>query len=53
MQILHPFAGSVQQYNEQLASPDCYRPGYCPQCQTKHRFCCKYREAEEDAVTSC
>ena len=36
MQILHPFAGSVQQYAEQLADPDCYRPGYCPQCQTKH-----------------
>jgi transposase-like protein len=36
MQILHPFAGSVQQYAEQLADPDCYRPGYCPQCQAKH-----------------
>ena len=36
MQILHPFAGSVQQYAEQLTDPDCYRPGYCPQCQTKH-----------------
>ena len=36
MQILHPFAGSVQQYAEQLADPDCYRPGHCPQCQTKH-----------------
>jgi Domain of unknown function (DUF6431) len=36
MQILHPFAGSVQQYTEQLANPDCYRPGYCPQCHTKH-----------------
>ena len=36
MQILHPFAGSVQQYAEQLANPDCYRPGHCPQCQTKH-----------------
>jgi len=36
MQILHPFAGSVQQYTEQLADPDCYRPGHCPQCQTKH-----------------
>jgi hypothetical protein len=35
MQILHPFAGSVQQYTEQLADPDCYRPGHCPQCQTK------------------
>ena len=36
MQILHPFAGSVQQYTEQLANPDCYRPGHCQQCQTKH-----------------
>jgi transposase-like protein len=35
MQILHPFAGSVQQYNEQLADPDCHRPAQCPQCQTK------------------
>jgi hypothetical protein len=36
MQILHPFAGSVQQYTAQLADPDCYRPGHCPQCQAKH-----------------
>src|SRR5260370_37590897 len=36
MQILHPFAGSVQQYAEQLTDPDCYRPGHCPQCHTKH-----------------
>ena len=36
MQILHPFAGSVQQYTEQLTNPDCYRPGHCPQCHTKH-----------------
>jgi transposase-like protein len=36
MQILHPFAGSVQQYTEQLTNPDCYRPGHCPQCLTKH-----------------
>ena len=36
MQILHPFAGSVQQYAEQLADPDRYRPDHCPQCQTKH-----------------
>src|SRR5881397_964007 len=36
MQILHPFAGSVQQYTEQLADPDAHRPGHCPQCQTKH-----------------
>jgi len=36
MQILHPFAGSVQQYDEQLENPNRYRPGHCPQCQTKH-----------------
>lgn len=36
MQILHPFAGSVQQYTEQLTNPDSHRPGYCPQCRTKH-----------------
>jgi transposase-like protein len=36
MQILHPFGGSVQQYNEQLSNPDSHRPGHCPQCQTKH-----------------
>ncbi|HUE24107.1 MAG TPA: DUF6431 domain-containing protein [Bryobacteraceae bacterium] len=36
MQILHPFAGSVQQYIEQLDNPDSYRLGHCPQCQAKH-----------------
>ena len=36
MQILHPFAGSVQQYTEQLADPDRHRPTHCPQCQSKH-----------------
>jgi len=36
MQILHPFAGSVQQYAEQLTNPDSHRPGHCPQCQNKH-----------------
>ena len=30
------FAGSVQQYIEQLDNPDSYRPGHCPQCQAKH-----------------
>ena len=35
MQILHPFAGSVQQYTEQLANPDGHRPAQCPQCQAK------------------
>ena len=32
MQILHPFAGSIQQYAEQIADPDRYRPDHCPQC---------------------
>lgn len=36
MQILHPFAGSVQQYTEQLSDPNLYRPSYCPQCQARH-----------------
>ncbi|MBI4877624.1 MAG: hypothetical protein HY822_23580 [Acidobacteria bacterium] len=36
MQILHPFAGSVQQYNEQLSDPDRHRPRHCPQCQAQH-----------------
>jgi transposase-like protein len=36
MQILHPFAGSIQQYSEQLSDPDRYRPDHCPQCQVKH-----------------
>lgn len=35
MQILHPFAGSVQQYTEQLADPDHCRPTHCPQCPAK------------------
>src|ERR671925_191414 len=36
MQILHPFAGSIQQYNEELSNPDAHRPGHCPQCQDSH-----------------
>ena len=36
MQILHPFAGSIQQYAEQIADPDRYRPNQCPQCQAQH-----------------
>lgn len=35
MQILHPFAGSVQQYVEQLSEPDQHRPACCPQCQAQ------------------
>lgn len=36
MQILHPFAGSIQQYAEEIADPDLYRPNQCPQCQAQH-----------------
>lgn len=35
MQILHPFSGSLQQYDEAIADPDCYRPDHCPQCQAR------------------
>jgi len=35
MQILHPFAGSVQQYLEAICDPDRYRPDHCPQCEAK------------------
>ncbi|MEZ5357119.1 MAG: DUF6431 domain-containing protein [Bryobacteraceae bacterium] len=35
MQILHPLAGSPQQYLTQLADPGLHRPASCPQCQAK------------------
>ena len=35
MQILHPFAGSVQQYLDQLDDLDQHRPAQCPQCRAK------------------
>jgi transposase-like protein len=35
MQILHPFAGSIQQYLGEISDPDRYRPAHCPQCQAK------------------
>ena len=35
MQILHPFAGSIQQYLEEIADPDRHRPDRCPQCGAK------------------
>lgn len=43
MQILHPFVGSIQQYFEEIANPDRYRPNHCPQCEadqppTAHGF---------------
>ena len=36
MQILHPIVGSVQQYLQEIADPDRYRPDHCPQCEA-HR----------------
>jgi hypothetical protein len=38
VQILHPFAGSIQQYAEQIGDPDRHRPNHCPQCQAQHRL---------------
>lgn len=35
MQILHRSSGTLQQYLEEIADPDRYRPGCCPQCQAK------------------
>jgi len=35
MQILHPFLGSVQQYEAELSDPEHYRPRHCPQCEAK------------------
>jgi hypothetical protein len=36
VQILHPFAGSIQQYAEAITDPDRHRPTHCPQCQAQH-----------------
>src|SRR6516164_2754830 len=35
MQILHPWTGSLQEYEQSLSDPDRYRPGHCPQCQAQ------------------
>src|SRR5207244_8691159 len=52
MQILHPFAGSIQHYFDEIADPDRYRPAPTPQCEaqlslTGHRF---YRRTLVDAA---
>jgi hypothetical protein len=36
MQILHPFAGSIQQYSKEISDPDRHRPDHCPQCAAPH-----------------
>jgi hypothetical protein len=51
VQILHPFAGSIQEYDQEIADPSRYRPDHCPQCQatqglTAHGF---YRRTLVDA----
>jgi len=33
MQILHPFAGPLQQYPEAISDPERCRPDHCPQCE--------------------
>jgi transposase-like protein len=38
MQILHRFAGSIQQYLEQISDRDRSRPDHCPLCQAQHRL---------------
>lgn len=35
MQILHAFAGSIEQYSKQLEDPDLYRPHFCPLCNSR------------------
>jgi len=52
MQILHPFAGPIQRYFDEIADPDRYRPAHCPQCEAKrpltgHGF---YRRTLVDAT---
>jgi len=46
MQILHPFAGSIKQYVEEISDADRYRPDRCPQCESRqplvgHGFYCR------------
>jgi len=36
MQILHPFTGSVQEYETEISDADRYRPDHCPQCEARH-----------------
>src|SRR5207245_10468026 len=36
MQILHPFAGSIPHYFDEISDPDRYRPDHCPQCEAQH-----------------
>jgi hypothetical protein len=35
MQILHPFAGTIQEYLAEVLDPARHRPNHCPQCEAK------------------
>ena len=35
MQILHPFAGSIQHYLDEITDVERYRPDHCPQCEAR------------------
>jgi hypothetical protein len=52
MQILHPFAGSIQHYLDEIDDPDRYRPDHCPQCEARHPLTGHgfYRRTLVDAV---
>jgi hypothetical protein len=46
MQSLHPFRGSIQQYEQELSDPNRYRPDRCPLCHAPdplraHGFYCR------------
>jgi hypothetical protein len=67
MQILHPFAGPIQRYFDEIADPDRYRPDHCPQCEAKHPLtghgfycrtlvdaaCCHWDDKGRQATCSC
>jgi hypothetical protein len=38
VQILHPFAGSIQECEEEIADPSRDRPDRCPQYQAAHEL---------------
>lgn len=46
MQMLHPWRGSIQQYEQELSDPDRYRPDHCALCHAPdplraHGFYCR------------
>jgi hypothetical protein len=47
VQILHPFSGSLKQYDAAIADPDRYRPDHRPPCEARRPLCAHgfYRRA--------